>query len=73
MSDSEFDATIYVKDAPDLSIKDGLIHVCHTTGRMHIELVMRPNTFLKGLRNANRLADEFHAKSEIVAMRSDKA
>jgi hypothetical protein len=68
----DFDASIYVKSVPEFRREEGMFHICHTVGKMHIELVMRPNTFLKALRNANRVAAEFHAQGEVVAMRGNK-
>lgn len=66
-------AAVYVKNVPEFTLDEGLVHVCHTTGTIRFELVMRPHTFLKALRAANRVADEFHSRGEIVAMGGDKA
>jgi hypothetical protein len=67
MPTSQFvDAVFYVQKDPSVRIEDGLFHVCYDTGKIHAEFVMRPTVFLKALKAANRLSDEFHESSARV-------
>lgn len=63
-------AAVYVKNVPEFSLVEGLVHVCHTTGTIQFELVMRPHTFLKALRAATRIADEFHAANSAIPLKA---
>lgn len=63
-------AAVYVKNVPEFTLDEGLVHVCHTTGAIRFELVMRPHTFLKALRAANRVADEFHETSRAIPLKA---
>jgi hypothetical protein len=60
MADRVFDAILYCRTPPDISFEGGMFHVAYAIGKVHAEFVLTPNTFLKALRAANRVADEFH-------------
>jgi hypothetical protein len=66
-----FDAIIFCQEPPEFELRDGMVHILQRMGKnTQTERIMRPSTFLKALRAANRLADEFHAgERNVVAIR----
>ena len=58
MSLPSFDACFYIEEPPEFDYRNGLFHIVQTykQGAMRIERVMRPHTFLRGLRRAAECA-----------------
>jgi hypothetical protein len=64
-----FDAIIYIRKPPTYHFREGLVHVCYPIGTQATgEFVMQPNVFLKAVRDATKLADEFRERKSVVPL-----
>jgi hypothetical protein len=68
----DFRGVFYVRTIPEIRYEDGMFVVCHKIGTAEFEFVMRPNTFLKGLRLANEKAGEFHGRDVFAFKEGDE-
>ena len=66
------DAPVFIEDVPDIRLVGGMFHVSYKLGRDKAEFVLPPNVFLKALRLANRISDEFHEGGDVVPIRRRK-
>jgi len=70
----DLDCVFWIRQPPKVTLESGNFHVCFDVGRNAVfELVMSPNTFLKMRRGGQRVVDEFHASSEVVPLKRNKA
>lgn len=55
----DLEAVFYAATAPGIEFREGMFHICYDVGRCRFEFAMPPNVFLKSLRNANKMSDQF--------------
>lgn len=58
-SNGTLDATILLEEPPAVEIIDGLVYVTDRVGGLIIRRCLRPSTFLKALRKAQKVAHDF--------------
>jgi hypothetical protein len=67
MPANSLDCVFFIERTPGIELRDGMVHICYAIGRQaKFEVVLAPSTFLKALRNARQIADEFHEGSRNV-------
>lgn len=58
----DLDAVFFIQVPAHVELRAGLVHICYEIGRQaRLEMVIPPAVFLKAVRRANQVADEFHA------------
>jgi hypothetical protein len=74
MSSNSLDAMFYVREVPGITFEDdGLVHLVYQVGkRANFEVVLSPSVFLKALRVANRVADEFHDRATVAPIKKGR-
>lgn len=63
------DAVFFVEAPPQFEVRDGLVHVHQTIGRIHIERVMRLSTFILAIKLAKSAVVEYDLRgsAEVIA------
>jgi hypothetical protein len=71
---SILEAVFYVREVPAITFEDdGLVHIAYKVGKSaEFEIVLSPNIFLKALRVAGRVADDFHARGTVAPIKKGR-
>jgi hypothetical protein len=65
------DAVFYAENGPTFEFRSGMFHICYDIRGTHIELVVPPHAFMRAIRDANRLIDDFNERKPLLSLRGD--
>ena len=70
MAAHDLDAVFFVQSSPAIELREGMFYVCYEIGRSaRFEVVLPPHVFLKALKRANQVSDEFHESGTVIPIR----